>query len=415
MSTSDDLPAPPAGAPPAAPPPAGDPPTPVPNYWDYLKLDRLLDLQGGLEGQPDVGEPDELLFIIVHQAYELWFKMVLRELRLAIGRLGEHALEDQQVPHVVHHLRRVGEILRLSVEQFAIVETLTPQDFLSFRDKLVPASGFQSFQMREIEILLGLEDEARERYGETDALEHIRALAARSPAGALAWSRIAAARADAAAGGTLRAGLERWLSRTPIEGRGPADAGDAEAVDAFVLDYLDAFDAWQRDQRDRLAGAGLTRPAELDARFAATAAAARAFLMGEDLTDGPGRAARRRARAGLLFIESHRGLPLLAWPRLLIDTVVEVEEQLVLFRHRHARMVERVIGRRVGTGGSSGVDYLDRTTAARIFRDLWTVRTFLMPRDRLPALANPGFYYSFSAPTGPLRGAAMAPPPDPGV
>ena len=101
----------------------------------------------------------------------------------------------------------------------------------------------------------------------------------------------------------------------------------------------------------------------------------------------------RRVRAGLLFIESHRNLPLLAWPRLLIDTVVEVEEQLVLWRNRHARMVERVIGRRVGTGGSSGVEYLDRTTRARIFGDLWTVRTLLMPKRLVPGAENADFYY----------------------
>jgi tryptophan 2,3-dioxygenase len=85
----------------------------------------------------------------------------------------------------------------------------------------------------------------------------------------------------------------------------------------------------------------------------------------------------------------------------LLDTVVELEEQLVLFRHRHARMVERVIGRRVGTGGSSGVDYLDRTTKARIFGDLWAVRTLLMPKDRLPPLTSRAFYgFATRTPTG---------------
>jgi tryptophan 2,3-dioxygenase len=106
---------------------------------------------------------------------------------------------------------------------------------------------------------------------------------------------------------------------------------------------------------------------------------AKKFLLVEDK-------AARRARAGLLFIESYRELPLLAWPRLLIDTVVELEEQLLLFRNRHARMVERVIGRRIGTGGSSGVEYLDKTTAYRTFPELWTVRSTLLPRNMLPAL-----------------------------
>jgi tryptophan 2,3-dioxygenase len=100
----------------------------------------------------------------------------------------------------------------------------------------------------------------------------------------------------------------------------------------------------------------------------------------------------RRVRAGLLFIESYRDLPLLAWPRLLVDSVVELEEQLVLWRTRHARMVERTIGRRIGTGGSSGVDYLDQTARYRIFPELWAVRTLLLPREWLPPLEDRGTY-----------------------
>src|SRR5678815_5893058 len=101
---------------------------------------------------------------------------------------------------------------------------------------------------------------------------------------------------------------------------------------------------------------------------------AREFLLAEDAPASE-RARWRRMRAGLLFIESYRELPLLAWPRLLVDTIVELEEQLVLWRTRHARMVERTIGRRMGTGGSAGVDYLDQTARYRIFTELWAVRT----------------------------------------
>ena len=100
----------------------------------------------------------------------------------------------------------------------------------------------------------------------------------------------------------------------------------------------------------------------------------------------------QRIRAGLLFIESYRELPLLAWPRVLVDTIVELEEQFVLWRTRHARMVERTIGRRMGTGGSAGVDYLDATTRYRIFTELWAVRTLLLPRRALPPLHNAALY-----------------------
>lgn len=357
-------------------------PTPN-NYWDYLHLEQLLSLQGGLEGDEASLMPDELHFIVVHQTLELWFKLVLRELRLARDHLAEPKVPEEQVPYVVHHLRRVNAILRLAIEHFQVMETLTPQDFLGFRDKLVPASGFQSYQMREIELLLGLRQEHRVRYGTTDALEHIRDLAKDSPGGDVARARVEAALGER----SLRSALHAWLFRTPIQGSSPGDADDDVVVARFVRDYLDAVAARSEVQLGGLVAAGVGDAAALRERFAQSQQAAESFLMADDAPEAE-RATQRRARAGLVFIESYRDLPLLAWPRTLIDTVVELEELMVLFRTRHARMVERIIGRRVGTGGSSGVEYLDRTTQLRIFTELWTVRTLLLPRDAVPPLAR---------------------------
>lgn len=346
-----------------------------PVYWDYLQVPSLLGLQGGL---PDGGppSPDELHFIIVHQCYELWFKLVLSQLRLARDRLAAPHVPEEQVPFVVHHLGRVNEILKLCVDQFRVMETLPPQDFLAFRDKLVPASGFQSFQLREMEILLGLEEAQRVSYAGTQPLEHIRALGASSPGGGFAWEHIERARAEV----TLRAALGRWLVRTPIHGSHPEDAGDAAVVEEFLSGYLARGDEHAKGGVEQLVGAlGEAERPRIEARFAAAREGVASFLRPADPVE-------RRARAGLLFIESYRELPLLAWPRLLLDTIVELEEQLLLFRNRHARMVERTIGRRVGTGGSSGVDYLDQTTAYRVFPELWAVRSALLPRELLPPI-----------------------------
>ncbi len=359
----------------------------IPTYWDYLRLDRLLDLQGGLEGDEEQLMPDELHFIIVHQAFELWFKLTLRELRLARDHLAAPRVPEEKIPYVVHHLRRVSEILKLAVEQFRVMETLTPQDFLAFRDKLIPASGFQSFQMRELEIVLGLEDGQRLDYAGSDPLSHIEKLAAGSPAGKLAWGRITAARAEQ----SLRTALHTWLYRTPVQGSSPGDASDAEAVQGFLQQYFDSMQAQNRDKAGRLSQAFGTDRARIEAQLAEGEARARSFLFAEDVPEAE-REQARRVRAGVVFIESYRELPLLAWPRLLLDTVVEVDEQLVIWRSRHARMVERVIGRRVGTGGSSGVDYLDQTTRYRIFDELWAVRTILLPKDALPGLERPEVY-----------------------
>jgi tryptophan 2,3-dioxygenase len=359
----------------------------IPTYWDYLKLDQLLDLQNGLESDDGRLESDELHFIIVHQVYELWFKLILRELRLARDHLAAPRVAEETVPQVVHHLRRVNEILRLAVEQFRVVETLTPQDFLGFRDKLVPSSGFQSFQMREIELVLGLTEAQRVRIGGTDPLEHIRSAGAGSAAGGLAWQRIEAARREK----TLREALDDWLHRTPVQGSSPADPGDARAVEEFMSSYLGCHERLHTAQTDHLVAAGTGGAAGIRARLGADLTRAREFLFAADFPT-PERPRRQRIRAGILFIESYRDLPLLAWPRLLVDTIVELEEQLVLWRTRHARMVERIIGRRVGTGGSPGVEYLDQTVHYRIFIDLWSVRTLLLPRGALPELRNPGFY-----------------------
>jgi tryptophan 2,3-dioxygenase len=152
----------------------------------------------------------------------------------------------------------------------------------------------------------------------------------------------------------------------------------------FVEEHLATTSALHESALQHFADIGQTDIEKIGARFAASLEGAREFLLPDGQVD--------RARAGLLFIESYRDLPLLAWPRALVDSVVEMEQSMLLFRTHHARMVERMIGRRVGTGGSSGVDYLDATTKMRIFTDLWAVRTLLIKRSELPPVKKPEAY-----------------------
>ncbi|MDP6932522.1 MAG: tryptophan 2,3-dioxygenase family protein [Myxococcota bacterium] len=359
----------------------------TPNYWSYLKLHSLLGLQNGLEADEADVTSDELHFIIVHQTLELWFKLVIRELRLARDHLASPELPEEHVPYVVHHLRRVIRILGLAVEHFHVMESLTPQDFLAFRDKLTPASGFQSFQMRTVEVLLGLDHETRPTYGKTHPIEHLEQLTSGCPMGHSAWSNVSQALDET----TLRQALHDWLYRTPIFGSSPEDDDDSQVVERFLEAYLSQVERLHRDQAKRIGATPGIDVREIEERFAQTNEAARQFLWASDV-DEADRPRIQRIRAALLFIESYRELPLLAWPRLLLDAVVEVEEQMVLWRHRHARMVERIIGRRVGTGGSSGVDYLDKTTRVRVFTELWAIRSFLLPKTELPPLENAEFY-----------------------
>src|ERR1700741_3939075 len=130
-------------------------------YGDYLRLDRLLSSQEPESAKIGVNAHDEMLFIIVHQAYELWFQQILHELDRVETDFGTIPVTDDAMARIVHGLNRVHEILKLVVAQLDVLETMTPFDFLDFRDLLMPASGFQSLQFRLIEARLGLLAETR--------------------------------------------------------------------------------------------------------------------------------------------------------------------------------------------------------------------------------------------------------------
>ena len=348
-------------------------------YGNYLQLQTLLNLQGE---ERDVSN-DEMHFIIVHQTFELWFKQVIKELSDLRDLLCKETVPEEDIPHAVNHLGRTSEIFRLMESQWNVLETLTPQGFLAFRDGLGTASGFESFQAREFEILLGLKNE--DRLWGMDPIETFRKLAPKSD-----WdASILAKLEDAQAKPSLFDALMGWLVRTPIMGSLYESEGDEMAVEGYVDAHLNAHQAICENAASRMIGyGGGGDPEKVAARFASTHKAAVEFLKPDGKTN--------RARAGLLFIESYRELPLLAWPRKLIDAIVELEESIVKWRHSHARMVERIMGRRIGTGGTSGVDYLDETSKYRIFKDLWAVRTILIKPQSRPTLINAEFYgYSY--------------------
>lgn len=355
------------------------------NYWDYLRLPDLLKLQGGLENNENKMSEDELSFIVIHQVFELWFKLAIREITLATERMSQNKVDEELIPYVVHHLRRVNTILESAIKHFDLMETLTPQDFLVFRAKLGTASGFQSFQLRQLEVLLGLDEAQRNKYGHGNPLKYIYKTAESSDSGSQIQSNLDKSLQSV----TLRDAIHKWLQRTPIDGSSPSDQKDADNVRHFIENYLSKLQKMNDEQISKFGDSS-----ELEAikqRFDASFQASKSFIMASDIAEGD-RTRVSRIRTAILFIESYRELPLLSWPRVLIDTVVQLEELFVTFRFRHARMVERIIGRRVGTGGSSGVDYLDETTKYRVFPELWEVRTILVPKENLPELKNSQFY-----------------------
>lgn len=381
-----------------------------PTYWEYIRLDQLLNLQGGIEGG-DVETVDELHFIVIHQAIELCFKLVIRELRESRRVLAQDSIREEHIQEAALHLARVNEGLAVCSTHFTFMEALGTQGFLSFRDKLGSSSGAQSFQMREVEALLGMPQSERVKVLERlrrelpDAglasafegfiLDPLKAIVDRiegqiavkeaqgmiSDPDVFVRSYVRGALEDIEQRGTVRSNLFRWLFRTPITDSEPGSTDDShqadqEAVRAFVDDYL-----------RRGEGAGWA-PSQVKG--------AEQFLRGgaEAPLDWP----TERARAALLFIETYADLPLLAWPRLLLDRLVELESRLVAFRNEHARTVERIIGDRPGTGGSAGIRYLDLTRDARVFPELAVVRGILIPRAvRAPLTNTEGYGFTYKA------------------
>jgi tryptophan 2,3-dioxygenase len=353
------------------------------NYWDYIKVEELLSLQGGFDNDESKLSNDEVAFIVVHQVYELWFKLILRELSTARDLFRQNPVPDIQLANAARALRRIVVLFEQAVPHFRVMETLTTRDYLDFRDRLIPASGFQSAQLREIEILLGLDDDQRLPMGREGSFMAALKSSDGSPSPALARVQT-----RAESGPSLKSVLYEWLSRTPIDG--PATVESAERFSrAFIEGHRKEI-----ARRIELAKNNALTPddiSRLEGRYQAEIAFAERFLMAEDdpNLDAEQRGFRKRVRAAIVFLESYRELPRLAWPREVIDLVLAVEQQMLIWRQRHARMVERVIGRRTGTGGSAGVDYLDQTALRyRVFGDLWAVRTLLLRKPSVPLIEH---------------------------
>ena len=350
------------------------------NYWEYIKVEELLGLQGGIDGDESKLANDEVVFIVVHQVYELWFKLVIRELTSARDLLNQNPVPDMALAQATRSFRRVTTIFEQAIAHFKVMETLTTRDYLGFRDSLIGASGFQSAQLREIEILLGLEDSTRIGFSANGSYQE--ALKAMDGTASPALLRVQRRLADPP---SLREVVYDWLSRTPVSPDGPekflrelveSHRGEIAKRMEIVSQKMTLSDADLALWRERY---------EKELRFAEK------FLFAEDDAsfDEKERLYRRRVRAALVFLESYRELPRLAWPREALDALVEMEQQMLIWRSRHARMVERVIGRRTGTGGSAGVDYLDQTALKyRVFGDVWAIRTLLVQKSAVPPIEN---------------------------
>jgi tryptophan 2,3-dioxygenase len=348
-------------------------------YSDYLRLDALLAQQVRESERAGAPAHDEMLFIIVHQAYELWFKLILHELDRIQEDFGHESLEDDRLGRIVHGLDRIHEVLKLLVHQLDVLETMTPLDFLDFRDLLSPASGFQSVQFRSIEIRLGLRSQDRLKF---DDKRFDMLLSDRDR------KRIAAAEA----GPKLVDQLDRWLARTPFV-----------ELSGFVFSsaYREAVIRSLTADTEQLRATEGMSEVQREAETKAIAAALNRFtaIFEPQSDDSPWRMSFAAVQAAL-FIIVYRDEPVLQLPFRLLAALMDIEETMALWRYRHSLMVRRMIGVKLGTGGSSGHDYLRQTSERhQIFGDLFGLSSYLIPRSVLPPLppavkARMGFAYA---------------------
>jgi tryptophan 2,3-dioxygenase len=341
------------------------------SYGAYLRLETLLDCQH-LESAKH-GDPvhDELLFIVVHQAYELWFKQILHELDAVCRIFARSSVDERDVGRAVSHLARIVQIQRLMLAQVDVLETMTPLDFLEFRGYLAPASGIQSLQFRLVENRLGVPAKARVQIEGTPYTAYF---------GEEDRKRLAASEKEP----SLLALVDGWLARTPFLRVGDFD---------FWRDYRNAVDRMLGAERARIES-DASLPAEDRARrlgrFAGTEATFEALFDGakHDALEAEGR--RRLSHRALLaavLINLYRDEPILHLPYRLLTLLMDVDEGFTNWRYRHALMVLRMIGTKMGTGGTSGVDYLRETAEKhKVFLDLFDLSTFLIPRSALPKL-----------------------------
>jgi tryptophan 2,3-dioxygenase len=340
-------------------------------YAEHLQLERLLTCQ--VRQSEKHGRPahDEMLFIVVHQAYELWFKQILFELERVQTIFSGPEVDDRSLGQVVHGLGRIVTIQKLLLQQLDVLETMTPLDFLDFRDLLFPASGFQSVQFRLLETALGL--------GRADRLKFDqRSFDERLAPGDRTRLREAEARPS------LSDQIEAWLARTPFVSLPGYDF--REVYRQAVTEMLESEAALVRGNP---ALGETEKQAEIESLSAARARFDSIF------DEARHRALREegswhlswQALQAALFINLYRDEPALQSPFALLSRLMDIDETMTSWRYRHALLVQRMIGRKVGTGGSSGHEYLRRTAEQhRVFADLFTLSTFFIPRSQLPTL-----------------------------
>lgn len=340
-------------------------------YHEYLQLENIINSQNRRSADYNKPAHDEMLFIVIHQAYELWFKQIDFELNSIMEIFNQTLIPDSSMGTAVSRLERIISIQKLILGQIDIMETMTPLDFLDFREFLYPASGFQSLQWRLIETKLGLKQENRLNYQNEpfykQLLPHQQDLVK-----------------ETLSKESLIDLIEKWLERTP-----------------FL--QMNQFDFWKLYQNsvNKMFQEDIhvveTNPRLSEDEKLRTIAMLKSSLsmfdcfMSEDRfkelqENGYFKLSFKSLRAALM-IQLYRDEPIFQMPFRVLKSLQDIDENMTQWRYRHALMAHRMLGKKIGTGGSSGSDYLKSATEKhKIFTDFFNLTTFLIPRSQVPIL-----------------------------
>jgi tryptophan 2,3-dioxygenase len=352
-------------------------------YSEYLHLDKILDAQHPKSAENGkAAAHEEMLFIIVHQAFELWFKQVRHELCSIIESLHKDRIDDNtdEMSVIIQRLYRVIKIIRLMNSQFEVLETMKPLNFLDFRNYLYPASGFQSKQFRIVEAMLGLKMHCRHMP------EHYKNVC--THAGGFHqedYEEITAAENNL----SVLEGVKNWLSRMPFfhpqlwKDYTPQFPGNRVSENVFISDYYNLYERSQQalDGNTLQEQQAKAHPDTRTERPAATESFKTTFL-----EKGAAQFSAAELTAAL-FIQLYGQHPMLHLPFELLNSLVEIDDLLSLWRYKHYSMVKKMIGTSPGTGGTEGAGYLlGAVQKNRIFSDLLVLPTFFLEKRKLPVL-----------------------------
>ncbi|XP_034356627.1 tryptophan 2,3-dioxygenase isoform X1 [Arvicanthis niloticus] len=342
-------------------------------YGNYLQLEKILnaqELQSEIKGNKI---HDEHLFIITHQAYELWFKQILWELDSVreIFQNG-HVRDERNMLKVIARMHRVVVIFKLLVQQFSVLETMTALDFNDFREYLSPASGFQSLQFRLLENKIGVLQSLRVPYNR----KHYRDNFGEDYNALLLKSEQEQ---------TLLQLVEAWLERTP--GLEPHGFNFWGKFEENILKGLE--EEFLRIQAKKDSEEKEEQMAEFRKQKEVLLCLFDEKRHDYLLSKGERRLSYR-ALQGALMIYFYREEPRFQVPFQLLTSLMDIDTLMTKWRYNHVCMVHRMLGTKAGTGGSSGYHYLRSTVSDRykVFVDLFNLSTYLVPRHWIPKM-NP--------------------------